>query len=249
MDENDIHRMLARALLGGRVAAGTKLGEHRLAELFGVSRERIRKVLQRLGHERLVRIEKNRGAFAFEPDLGEARAIYEARRIVEGGIVAHLSGGLDGVGRRRLERHMEAEAEAMAARDRVGSIHLSAEFHTILAELTGNPIVVRQMQELVAQTVMLVAHFEPDSATTCQCQEHRAIHRAILAGERGRAVRAMTSHLSLVETRLRPRSCEAVGQSIEDVLQGSLADVVFPEGAISSASAALPVDAGAAPAR
>jgi DNA-binding GntR family transcriptional regulator len=229
MDENEIHHVLTRALLSGRVAAGTKLGEHRLAELLGVSRERIRKVLQRLGHERLVRIEKNRGAFAIEPDLGEARAIYEARRIVEGGIVAHLSGGLDGAGRARLDRHIEAEAEAMAAGDRVASIRLSAAFHTILAELTGNPIVIRQMQELVAQTVMLVAHFEPDGATTCQCQEHRAIHRAILAGEGGRAVRAMTSHLSLVETRLRPRLCEEAGETIEDVLQAALAERLDPE--------------------
>lgn len=224
MDEDTVHDVLKRQLLSGRLAPGTKLGEHRLAEIFGVSRERIRKVLHRLGHERLIRVERNRGAFAISPDLGEARAIYEARRILEGGIVAHLSDALDAAGRARLERHMAAEAGALAAGDRVTSIWLSAEFHTILAELTGNAIVVGQMQELVARTMMLVARFEPDGSSACQCQEHRAIYRALLSGERSRVIRSMTTHLSLVETRLRPRSCEAVAEPLEAVLRAAVAE-------------------------
>lgn len=223
MDEAGVHAVLMRVLLAGRVPAGTKLGEHRLADIFGVSRERIRKVLHRLGHERLIRVEKNRGAFAIDPDLGEARLVYEARRILEGGIVAHLAGGLDAPGHDRLARHMTAEDAALAAGDRITSIRLSAEFHTILADLTGNAMIIRQMQELVARTMMLVAFFEPDSAGACQCAEHRAVFRALAAGERSKSVRAMTTHLSLVETRLRPRICEEEGVPLDDVLREELA--------------------------
>ena len=60
MDEAEIHAILSRLLLAGRLPGGVKLGEHRLAEIFGVSRERIRKVLHRLGHERLLTIEDTR---------------------------------------------------------------------------------------------------------------------------------------------------------------------------------------------
>lgn len=222
MDEAGIHAILARALMAGRVAAGTKLGEHRLAEIFGVSRERIRKVLHRLGHERLVRIERNRGAFAIDPDLGEARTIYEARRILEGGIVAHLCDALDEAGRLRLAHHIAAEEAAREAGDRFASIRLSAEFHTVLAELTGNPMIVRPLQELVARTTMLVAYFEPAGSVGCQCDEHRAVVRALAAGERSKAVRAITTHLSLVETRLRPRLCEAAPPPLDEVLADEL---------------------------
>lgn len=223
MDEAAIHAVVARALLAGRVAAGTKLGEHRLAAIFGVSRERVRKVLHRLGHERLIRLEKNRGAFAIDPDLGEARTIYEARRILEAGIVAHLADALDEAGRSRLDAHLEAEAAALQAGDRFRSIRLSAEFHAILAELTGNPFIVGTLQELVARTVMLVGFFEPPAAVSCQCAEHRAVVRALAAGERARAVRAMTTHLSLVETRLRPRVCDDPTASLETVLADGIA--------------------------
>jgi len=223
MDEEAIHGVLARTLLAGRVPAGTKLGEHRLADIFHVSRERIRKVLHRLGHERLIRVEKNRGAFAIDPDLSEARTIYEARRILEGGIVAHLTHVLDEAGRARLERHMAAEEAALDAGDRFTSIRLSAEFHTVLADLTGNPMIVRPLQELVARTQMLVAFFEPDAAVACQCDEHRAVFRALVGRERSKAVRAMTTHLSLIETRLRPRICEAASAPLEDVLRAEIA--------------------------
>ena len=222
MGDDEIHRALSRVLLAGLVPPGTKLGEHHLAEIFGVSREKIRKVLQRLGHERLITLEKNRGAFAIAPDLGEARTIYEARRILEGGIVAHLADALDEAGRERLARHVADEDAALASGDRIASIRLSAEFHAILAELTGNPIIIRQMQELVARTMMLVAFFEPDSSSACQCAEHRAVFRSLLARERSKAVRAMTTHLSLVETRLRPRICEAPAASLEDILRMEL---------------------------
>lgn len=227
MDEEGIHGVLARVLLAGRVPAGTKLGEHRLAEIFGVSRERIRKVLHRLGHERLIRVEKNRGAFAIDPDLGEARTLYEARRILEGGIVAHLTDHLDESGRARLQQHMDAEEAALQAGDRFTSIRLSAEFHTVLGELTGNPMIVRPLQELVARTQMLVAYFEPDTAVACQCDEHRAVFKALIGRERAKVVRAMTTHLSLVETRLRPRACEAVAAPLEEVLRDAF---VRPQG-------------------
>jgi DNA-binding GntR family transcriptional regulator len=255
MDEGSIHSVLARALLAGRVPAGTKLGEHRLAAVFGVSRERIRKVLHRLGHERLVTIERNRGAFAIDPDLGEARMVYEARRILEGGIVAHLADTLDEAGRARLERHIAAEEAALARGDRFTSIRLSAEFHTVLGDLTGNPLIVRPLQELVARTVMLVAFFEPDSSVACQCDEHRLVFRSLAARERAKAVRAMTSHLSLVETRLRPRICEAAALPLDDVLAeeiARLADRGATDGR-SAREAALTAGSGraarAAPAR
>lgn len=238
MDEEAVHSILARALLAGRVAAGTKLGEHRLAEVFAVSRERVRKVLHRLGHERLIRVEKNRGAFAIDPDLGEARMVYEARRILEGGIVSHLAEALDDTGRARLERHVAAEEAALQAGDRFTSIRLSAEFHTVLGGLTGNPMIVRPLQELVARTQMLVAFFEPDSAVACQCDEHRAVFRALAGRERAKAVRAMTTHLSLVETRLRPRVCEQVPQALEEVLRAEIARHAARAGPARTADAA-----------
>ncbi|POR46964.1 GntR family transcriptional regulator [Bosea psychrotolerans] len=223
MNEQAIHTILTSVLRGGRLPGGVKLGEHRLAEIFGVSRERIRKVLHRLGHERLLDIVRNRGAFTVEPDLRESHMVYEARRILESGMAAHLADNLTDAQIARLREHVDAEAKALRLGDQATWQRLSAEFHFLLAEMTGNPLVQRQAQELISRTLMLVKRYETTAGSACGCEEHRAIFRALAAQERGKAVKAMTAHLSLVETRLRPTICEEIGPSLEEVLADEIA--------------------------
>lgn len=204
-DEEAIYQTIATTLLAGRLAPGAQLIEMRLAALFGVSRERIRKVLQRLGHERLLELIPNRGAFVAAPSLEQAREIYEARRIVEGGIVGRLAARITTAQTQMLRDHGNRELAALERGDRVQSIRLSAEFHVLLAEATGSPFVVRELQELVSRTSMLVAFFESAAASSCGCEEHQEIFQGLAAGDAGRAIRAMHVHLSLIETRLTPR--------------------------------------------
>jgi DNA-binding GntR family transcriptional regulator len=223
MNEAAIHAILSRFLLAGGLPGGTKLGEHRLAEIFGVSRERIRKVLHRLGHERLLEIVKNRGAFTIEPDLREGRVVYEARRILESGMVAHLADNLTEAQIARLREHVDAEADAMRRGDQPTWLRLSGEFHFLLADMIGNPLVQRQANELISRTMMLVRRYETTAGSACGCEEHRDIFKALAGGERNKAVKAMSSHLSLVETRLRPIVCDDASPPIETMLAEAIA--------------------------
>lgn len=203
--EEAVYTTISRALLAGRLAPGTPLREPALAEVFGISRERVRKILQRLGTNRLIELVPNRGAFVAMPSLEQARDIYEARRILEVGIVGHLAPMLGDADADRLRRHLEREAEAMRADDRAESVRLSAQFHVLLAEATGNVFVVQQMQELVSRTSMLVAVYESAGAAQCGCEEHQDIFTSLLKGDGTGAGKAMRAHLSLIETRLKPR--------------------------------------------
>lgn len=203
--EELIHQTIAKTLLAGRLPPGAQMVETRLAEVFGVTRERIRKVLHRLGHERLLEVIPNRGAFVASPTLDQAREIYEARRIVEGGIVGRLAGRLTAAQLAALRAHSEREHQAVKRGDRALSIRLSGEFHNLLAECTASPLVVRQLHELVSRTSMLVAFFEPAAASECACEEHEEILAALAKGDAARAIKAMHTHLSLIETRLTPR--------------------------------------------
>lgn len=203
--EELIHQTIATTLLAGRLAPGTQLVETRMAEIFGVSRERIRKVLHRLGHARLLEVIPNRGAFVASPTLDQAREIYEARRIVEGGIAGRLAGRLSSAQAATLREHARQEQAALKRGDRALSIRLSGEFHTLLADCAGSPMVQRQLQELVSRTSMLVAFFEPAASSECACEEHAEILAAVLKADAGRAIKAMHTHLSLIETRLTPQ--------------------------------------------
>ena len=202
--EDAVYQTLSRALLAGKLAPGDPLRETALAELFGISRERIRKILQRLGTNRLIDMVPNRGAFVAAPSLEQARAIYDARRILEGGIISHLALSLGPESLQVLRKHIASEDAALAAGDRGESVRLSAQFHMLLAAATHNVYVIQQMQELVSRTAMLVAVYEAAQSAHCACEEHRDIFSCLLKGDSSGATRAMRTHLSLIETRLRP---------------------------------------------
>src|SRR5215470_1431303 len=57
-----ISRQIVRAVEEHRLPPGTKLGEETLAELFGVSRARVRQALQHLSLLHIVTLHPNRGA-------------------------------------------------------------------------------------------------------------------------------------------------------------------------------------------
>jgi DNA-binding GntR family transcriptional regulator len=216
--EEEIYTLLSRLLLAGQLPPGTKLVEQKIANLFGVTRERVRKDIHRLGYERLLDLVPNRGAFVVDPSLEEARRLYEARRILEGGIVLRLADSWTGQQDRQLADYMKREEAAAVADDRPLSIQLSGGFHMLLAAMTGSDLIERQMQELVSRTAMLVAFYEPGSASTCGCEEHQSIATALTRRDGGAAARCMCTHLSLIETRLRPVRSEVAANDLETIL-------------------------------
>ncbi|CAN5262110.1 GntR family transcriptional regulator [soil metagenome] len=213
--EERVYLTMSRALLAGSLAPGAPLREAALAELFGISRERMRKILQRLGTNRLIDLVPNRGASVATPPLGQARVIYDARRILEGGIVAHLAPTIGEAQAARLRDHLEQETRALEDGDRAESVRLSAQFHMILADATDNVFIVQQMHELVSRTAMMVALHDSANGTHCACDEHRDIFNALMQGDGAAASRSMLAHLSLVETRLRPLDNARSGDAIE----------------------------------
>ena len=54
MSDELMHTRMVNAILEHRLPPGTRLAEDRLAQIFGVSRTRIRPVLTRLAHDRLI---------------------------------------------------------------------------------------------------------------------------------------------------------------------------------------------------
>ena len=68
-----VYAGLRDAIVSHRLAPGTKLPEDELASIYSVSRTVIRAALQALSHDRLARLEPNRGAFVAQPTEGRKR--------------------------------------------------------------------------------------------------------------------------------------------------------------------------------
>ena len=217
-DEDAIYERILAAIFEHRLQPGTKLGEDRLARIFGVSRARIRRILPRLAHERLVTLEPNRGAFIAKPSVAEARDIFDARRLIEPGIVARFMQSAQRGGIARLREHLGAERKARSAGDNPAIIRLSGEFHVLIAEIAGNAMLARTMHELTSLTCLIIALYDSPAVPHCRSDEHAQIVDAIAAGDKTRATRLMVDHLDHVEHGLDLNIDAATALDLEQAL-------------------------------
>ncbi len=201
-DVDDVYERIFTAVLEHRLAPGTKLGEDKLASIFKVSRSRIRLALNRLAHEQIVRLEPNRGAYVASPSPQEAREIFEARRLIEPGVVRRLIEIVDAKGLTRLRALVRAEAGARSRNDRHAIIRMSGEFHVVLAEMAGNAILAKTIRELASLTCLIIYLYDSPDIPSCHGDEHAAITAAVAAKNAAKAVKLMNEHLDHVEHSL-----------------------------------------------
>jgi DNA-binding GntR family transcriptional regulator len=197
-----IYDHLLTAIVEHDLAPGTKLPEDALAETFGVSRTRVRKVLHQLAHEGVVQLERHRGASVARPSAKEARDVFDVRRILEAGMMRLLAGKLGPRDVGRLRRDVAEERDAYGRHDRRRAIALSGKFHLELARLTGNAALHGIMRELVSRTSLIIAVHAPARGPICLCDEHEALIEAARCGDAAEAARVMDHHLEHIAATL-----------------------------------------------
>lgn len=200
-DEEIIEQIMA-AIVEHRLPPGTKLGEDRLCEVFGVGRTRIRQVLLRLAGEKVVTQVANRGAFVAQPSVQEAREMFDARRMIEANLVARLAGRITDAQLRQLRERIAREHAAEEAGDGRAMIKLSGEFHVAIAEMAGNTVLAEVLRELVARCSLIIALYGSSPARYCPKEEHAALLDAIRRRDGKAAAELMREHLDHVEAAL-----------------------------------------------
>jgi len=196
---DEIYERIYAAILEHRLHPGTKLGEDRLANIFNVSRTRVREVLARLAHEQVVDLYPQRGAFVAKPTPERAMDVFEARRVIEPAVLQRLVKTLTPEKVERLRQHQEVELDARRRDDRRAVIRLSGEFHRLLAELAGNFAYLRSMRELSTLTCLIILLFDAPTAASCRADEHTDIIDAIARRDLARAQQLMLAHLDHIE--------------------------------------------------
>ena len=200
---DEIYERIYVAILEHRLPPGTKLVEERLADIFGVSRARVREVLARMSHEQIVEIYPQRGAYVAKPAPSQAHDVFEARRLIEPALLRRLIDTLTPERVARLRQHQELELDARRREDKRAIVRLSGEFHTLLADLAGNLALARSMRELSMQTCLIIFLYDAPTATSCRADEHGQIIDAIARRDAGRAEKLMLEHLAHIESSLK----------------------------------------------
>ncbi len=201
--QDEIYEKIYAAILEHRLHPGTKLGEERLAEIFGASRARVREVLARLAHEQIVELFPQRGAFVAKPTIEQARDVFEARRLIEPAIVRRLVETLSPEKLARLREHQARELDARRRDDKRAVIRLSGEFHSLAAELAGNTALARSMRELSVLTCLMIFLYDAPTSVSCRADEHSKIIEAIAKRDAARAQKLMLEHLAHIEGSMK----------------------------------------------
>lgn len=234
---------LRRAIIESVLRPGTKLPEDAVGESFGVSRTVVRSALARLASEGLVSQQPNRRAAVAEPTLAEAHDLFRVRRGLERTVVEILAGNMSREQVERLRAHVDAEDKTIG-RDGPASIRLAGEFHTLLAELTGNEILARYVNEVVSRASLVLALYGRPHSSECAVNEHRDLIQTLADGDVVRAMETMDSHLDAVASRALLEARPAQGLELSQLLKPYTRDEAASEAAPAQI---LPIASGRRP--
>ncbi len=201
--QDEIYEKIYLAIVEHRLLPGTKLVEERLAEIFKVSRARVREVLARLAHEQIVELYPQRGAYVAKPSIDQALDVFEARRLIEPDVLRLLIERLSPERTERLRQHQELEFDARRRNDQRAIVRLSGDFHMLLAELAGNSALTRTMRELSTLTCLIIVLYDAPTSSSCRADEHSQIIDAISHRDLTRAQALMLEHLEHIEKSLK----------------------------------------------
>jgi DNA-binding GntR family transcriptional regulator len=217
--EDEIYHIVKKIILSAQLPPGTRLLEARIAPLFGVTRERLRKVLHRLGHEQTLQIVPNIGTVVPTPSLDSARELFEARRVLEAGICMRVCEKVTDAELEQLHQHLALERQTATSGLRPNFIITSSQFHLLLAKFLNNALVTAQLELLLAKSALFSTFHDPKNVSICSCYEHEQIVGALAKRDIHAAYHATISHLSLIETRLQMDKLEPCKVNVPEIFR------------------------------
>lgn len=189
---------------------GTKLSEQKLGDIFQVSRTLVRQALNQLSRDRLVTLERARGASVATPSVEEARQVFEVRAMLECALVRQLCGVITERQLAELRSHLRDEAAAVSRGDVAARTRLLAEFHVVLARLLGNEVLAELLEDLLSRSSLIALMYQSSQSAGHSLDEHVQIVDALEQRDARRAARLMGQHVAAIEQNLRldPRSVD-----------------------------------------
>ncbi len=212
-----IYRTLRHAIIEQALEPGAKLPEDAIGERFGASRTIVRNALGQLAAEGLVELRRNRGAAVATPSWEEARDTFDVRLGLERLVMSRLAGNLTGEQIKTLEKHVDQEEHARGNNEPL-SIRLATEFHILLAQMTGSPVLERYVSEVSSRCGLILALYSRPHSSECAVNEHRSVIAALAAGDAKRASAVMADHLEAVANRALIVSRPPKNRDLKDIL-------------------------------
>jgi GntR family transcriptional repressor for pyruvate dehydrogenase complex len=200
----------------GELNAGKPLpSERELAETYGVGRSSIREALRMLESRGVIQ-SKGNGAFVvgerhnllhhslgvlIEGDECDPHELFEVRRLLECEAAALAAARADDAHVERLEAAIDDMTAGLHSHD--DFIAADIRFHLVIAEATGNRVIVHLMHAIRDQLLQLLGTvYGVPGGPARSIEQHREIAAAIGMHHSERARERMHEHISRVEREL-----------------------------------------------
>jgi len=205
----DISTRIIEAVMAQKLPPGSRLGEQQLAMLFDCSRTIVREALTRLAERGIVTVSARRGWYVIEPSHDEAREAFEARRVIEMGLIRSVRDSQKPVSKdalKLLKQHLQREKAAIKGLDVGARSYLLGDFHVCLAECLGNSLLADALRNFTARTTLIAMLYQSSHDAVKSCQDHVDIVAALEQGDLDLAESLMSAHIGQVQAALRLQS-------------------------------------------
>lgn len=188
------------AVLTQRLPPGTRLPEVALGEIFGVSRSVVRRAMTRLAADHVVTQRPNQVARVRSPSIEETHETFDARRLVEGEVVALLAGRLNRTQLDAIADLIAQETQAYARGNETERIEHSLAIHHLLAEQSPNRVLGSMLTDLILRSSIVIALYKHSGLASCYlADDHPALLVHLRSGDGEAARRCIHQHLEALE--------------------------------------------------
>lgn len=202
-ERGQIYKAIKTDITSGRIKPGERLLETKLAAQFGVSRTPIREVIRQLESERLVTVEKRKGAIITKLSVAEVDEIYSLRIILEGHATSLAVKRLGNKEREALREFRRAFIECTKNAKYAEWLEAGIRFHSFFAQNCGNLTLYKIIDDLRSRVhrYQFIVTTNMDSITR-HTKEHVEIIDAALKSDPELTRRKMEKHLKCVYKEL-----------------------------------------------
>lgn len=199
---DNIYDILRSDILRCDIVPGAEIREQELADRYDVSRQPVREALLRLEREHLVTVNPRQGYRVNPISLSDARDLLRFRLAVEPACVSEAIECASDVTLSDLDRFRVFEGSADAF------IDYNRDFHTALANASGNRRMAAAARDLIEQADRLVrvsvANVKPGRNHMQLVGEHADLIDAMQRRDARGAARIIKAHIRQTEKRVLP---------------------------------------------
>ncbi|MFI8568420.1 GntR family transcriptional regulator [Rhodococcus sp. NPDC078407] len=201
-----VYSSLRRDLISGAISSTERLGEERLAELYGVSRTPVREALARLQSDGLVTRDEA-GVHAYRPRLSDLPDLYELRATLEArGITRSTPQSFDRVSLTTLlDTWTALRTDPPATTDDL--VAMDEHFHVTLLAASGNSALTDALCTVNAKVrpVRILGGLDA-AAIVSAIDRHVEIVEHVLAGTLDSALKLLLAHIDCSRDRVVERA-------------------------------------------